>query len=959
MVHLRVLGSIELQDSNARELRSVLAQPKRLALLVYLAVATPRGFHRRDVLLSLFWPELDAARGRDALNQAVRFLRRELGGTMGSILISRGSEEICVNAAALWCDAVAFRDAIDAGRHAEAQELYRGDLLRGFFSEEAPGFEEWAEQERSRLRASAARSARALAEARESDASFTTAVASARRAVELSDVDERIVRELLVLLDRLGDRAGAVHAYDEFASRLATEYAIEPSVETKTVIDRIRAREGDRAERDEAHDDRAPRDALTAPLAASSPVAGIHAGGWQLIRELGQGGMAHVYLARDAKHGRHVALKLMRPELARTLGVERFLREIQITAQLAHPHILPLIDSGVSNGIPYLVTPYIAGETLRQRLRREPRLSVTEAIRLAVEIAGALAYAHRAGIIHRDIKPENILLADGQAVVADFGVARALSISGPATPISDSDPAAVVGSLAYRSPEQSRSGEGVDARSDLYSLGCVLYEMLTGRVPDRRDALTMAPNRIAEHLEQVAWNGGEVRAGMPRRLARVITTCLAADPSARFQGAPDLLAELETLTTARPDAPTRMRTRWRVRVAALGTIVAFAALAAFMTSRDRRERWVFETALPAIRQRLDTGDIEGAHRLARSAAAVLPNDSAVIAAWSQISARRVLRTSPAGARVYRAPYGDTTTWEHLGTTPTDTVWIPGRGGQATMASIYRIEKRGFTTRHLAALSFPATPLVLDSLGTVDSGMVRVDAGLYSAQMPGLAETEPVALGAFLIDRHETTNREFKAFVGAGGYDRPELWDTEFLLQGRRLTRSDAMARFVDRTARRGPATWEGGDYAPGEAEMPVGGISWYEARAYARWTGKSLPTVFHWRAAAGQGLAQHIVPLGNLESRGPRRVGTTRAMSPFGAFDMAGNVREWCVNASGNERYILGGGWNDPTYQFTDAQAQDPFDRSVTNGIRLMKYLRNEPNLAVAMGPRQRTHRDF
>ena len=242
MIRLCILGSIELTGPDGRELRAVLAQPKRLALLTYLAAATPRRFHRRDTLLALFWPELDQAHARDALKQAVRFLRQALGETGTRVLVARSAEDLGIDPEALWCDATAFGEALHIGRWQEALDLYRGDLLEGSFSDTSAAHEEWLERERARLRAGAARAARAIAEYREREHDCTMAVSFARRALELSDSDERMLRLLLDLLDRLGDRAGALHAYDTFVRRLAHAYEAEPAAETRAVIERIRAR---------------------------------------------------------------------------------------------------------------------------------------------------------------------------------------------------------------------------------------------------------------------------------------------------------------------------------------------------------------------------------------------------------------------------------------------------------------------------------------------------------------------------------------------------------------------------------------------------------------------------------------------------------------------------------------------------------------------------------------------
>src|SRR5881398_3180668 len=201
---------------------------------------------------------------------------------------------------------------------------------------------------------------------------------------------------------------------------------------------------------------------------------------YAIERQVGAGGMATVYLARDLKHDRAVALKVLRPELAAVLGIERFLSEIRVTAHLQHPHILPLFDSGQAGGLIYYVMPHVEGESLRHRLDREKQLPIEEAVRLASGIASALDYAHRHGVIHRDIKPENILFQDGQAVVADFGIALALTAAAGSrltqTGLS-------LGTPQYMSPEQATGDRVIDARTDIYSLGAVTYEMLVGEPP--------------------------------------------------------------------------------------------------------------------------------------------------------------------------------------------------------------------------------------------------------------------------------------------------------------------------------------------------------------------------------------------------------------------------------------------------------------------------------------------
>ena len=271
MIQLRLLGAIELVDADGRELRSVLAQPKRFALLAVLA-AQPRAFLRRDTLLALFWPELDDTHGRWALGQALRFLRTELGDPDAEVLISRGAADLGVNPAALRCDAAAFHDHLANGELAEAIELYRGDLLPAFFLDAVPAFEEWLERERARLRRLAADAARRLAEDCERASQLPRAVDFARRAVELSDDDERAVRELIAMLDRIGDRAGALAAYERFTRRMSSELGAEPSAETQALVARVRAR----SQSTSATVPESPSAPLPAVDALAAPSAPVH-----------------------------------------------------------------------------------------------------------------------------------------------------------------------------------------------------------------------------------------------------------------------------------------------------------------------------------------------------------------------------------------------------------------------------------------------------------------------------------------------------------------------------------------------------------------------------------------------------------------------------------------------------------------------------------------------------------
>jgi hypothetical protein len=228
-------------------------------------------------------------------------------------------------------------------------------------------------------------------------------------------------------------------------------------------------------------------------------------------------------------------------------------------------------------------------------------------------------------------------------------------------------------------------------------------------------------------------------------------------------------------------------------------------------------------------------------------------------------------------------------------------------------------------------------------------------------IPGLDDLTPEATTAFLMDRHEVTNAEFKKFVDAGGYADPKYWTQPFVEGPRTLSSKDAMERFVDRTGRPGPATWEVGTYPDGHGTDPVAGVSWYEAAAYAAWAGKSLPTVFHWNRVAFTLASSRTIPLANLAGKALVPVGTTKSMNRWGVSDLAGNVREWTWNEAGHGlgRFILGGGWNDPDYAFADAFAQPAFDRAPTNGFRCIKFLDKDANEAALHRTLDRPFRDF
>ena len=305
------------------------------------------------------------------------------------------------------------------------------------------------------------------------------------------------------------------------------------------------------------------------------------AGRYIVEREIGRGGMARVYLAKDSQHDRDVAIKVLDPHVSQLLTAERFLREIQITAKLSHPNIIPLLDSGRVGDVLYYVTPFAAGESLRERIRRERQLPLRDVLRIGSEIADALDVAHKAGVVHRDVKPENVLLVSGHAVVCDFGVARALSVVGANTL---TGAGVSLGTPAYMSPEQA-AADAVDGRSDIYALGCVMYEMLAGDPPFTGSNMQRV---MAQHASTPAPSIRLTRPVIPESVDRLLAKALAKSPADRFQTAAKMRNAiddiLETNASSSVPAISRMSPR-SLRWIVIAVTVILVALALYFWRR--------------------------------------------------------------------------------------------------------------------------------------------------------------------------------------------------------------------------------------------------------------------------------------------------------------------------------------------------------------------------------------
>jgi eukaryotic-like serine/threonine-protein kinase len=351
---------------------------------------------------------------------------------------------------------------------------------------------------------------------------------------------------------------------------------------------------------------------------------------YRVERELGTGGMATVYLAHDIKHDRDVAIKVLHPDLGAALGGERFLSEIRTTARLQHPHILPLLDSGEADGLLYYVMPLVTGETLRTRMQREHQLPIPEAVRIAREVASALDYAHRHGVVHRDIKPENILLHDGQAIVADFGIALAVQ-SASAHRITQTGLS--LGTPQYMSPEQAMGEKSIDARSDVYALGAVLYEMLAGDAPFSGSSVQAI---VAKVLTERPTALHTLRDTVPKHLEEAVFTALAKLPADRFASAAEFATALSSthsttfvpsVVTATARGPWRDARTWIT----LGSIAAATLFATLYLARPTAANAVSRQQILLWQSSLSPALAPGA-RLIATQAAIAPDGSSIVSA---------------------------------------------------------------------------------------------------------------------------------------------------------------------------------------------------------------------------------------------------------------------------------------------------------------------------------------
>jgi len=672
---------------------------------------------------------------------------------------------------------------------------------------------------------------------------------------------------------------------------------------------------------------------------------------YRILDHIGGGGMGVVYKAEDTKLKRIVALKFLPSEFTRDQDArKRFLREAQTVSSLQHRNICTIHEVAENDdGQLYIVMDYYQGETLKQILERGP-LQIKKTFELIAQVAEGIAAAHKHGIIHRDIKPANIMITpDGLVKILDFGLAKAQNVS-TITMIGRTP-----GTVAYMSPEQAVGGI-VDTRSDIWSVGVLLYEMLTGQRPfqgDVEQGLIYAITNLKQPTPR------SINSKIPISIERVVQKALQKNPNDRISSAEDFLSLLGDIQKNKSFSQQLISLLSNVQFLTRKEKIIISFVFVFMLGalfgiqsllHSSHVRWAETDILPGIIKLAREEKFLPAFRLTRKVEKLIPDNPKFQHALKEMSGFVILKTNPEGAEVQLRNYAnDDTVWESIGRTPLDSVRFPAGFMRV------RILKDGFVPLEVGLYVWQTIRWIepirvtykLEKNESKLNRMVNVPAGTTDPVVLFM-NLPKVLIDEFSIDRYEVSNKEYKHFVDSGGYGKQEYWDIPFTDNGGKISWPEAMKKFVDKTKLPGPSTWSEGTYPIGEDQFPVGGISWYEAAAYAKFVKKKLPSVFHWTLVAGFEQGSFIINTSNLNTKGSAPVGKYQGVGPFGTYDMAGNVREWCWNEMENGRCIIGGSWEDAPYTLYKWLGLSPFNRSATNGFRCMQSTENLPDTGSA-----------
>jgi eukaryotic-like serine/threonine-protein kinase len=484
------------------------------------------------------------------------------------------------------------------------------------------------------------------------------------------------------------------------------------------------------------------------------------------------------------------------------------------------------------------------------------------------------------------------------------------------------------------------------------------------------DSTYDADARVPEKFREVQWTrlpGGETPPGFVERVRGLIGREAEQASQAPMSSPPQPAVTAATQRSERrpspvartPGQPHRLKYLILIVPALLLAVAALVLIPPWQ--QKERARTVL---LPALQD--TTGKMFRSNRkifdMAVTAEKSLPKDPTLAKLWPLIATTLSIETEPAGAEVfwkdYDTPAAD---WRPAGVTPFKEVKVP--------RDYLRVEirKAGYQTIELAVpkFTFGIRPTVqhlkMDRLGSLPENMVRIPKSSTDMEVIGLEKYGPRDVPEFLVDKFEVTNKQFKAFIDAGGYTNQAYWAFPIVEAGKVIPLDAVLANFTDRTGRRGPATWEAGSYPDGTENHPVTGVSWYEAAAYAAYAHKRLPTVFHWAAVADTSRSEFVLPLSNYGGKSTSAVGSLADFSTYGVYDLAGNAREWTFNRSGDgdQRFILGGGWTDPSYAFNDSFSQSALDRSESNGFRCIKDLAEDASISALMQPLSMSFRDY